>query len=132
MFEGYDFTELAARILRIADRNKPTPAQKQNLWRAAVETVSAHAQAGRGAVETKRAMVRWLWTYGPRLAASERALARNLELKAHRLQATRQPGGWTAAGERGPPRAQAQPGGSGHADWLRGVQTRRRPGYGLG
>lgn len=89
VIEGFDFTELAVRVLRLSDRRKPTTAERENLWRAACETIQAHLSAGRNRAECQRQVCAWLWKYGPPMGGTEEALGRNLYRKFDR---------WTASG----------------------------------
>src|SRR5258706_4811843 len=84
IWEGIDFTELAGRIFPVENRQKPTLPEKNNLWRVACDTVATLAREGRAQAEVKRLVARYLVKFGPRLAASEKALFRGLERRVAR------------------------------------------------
>jgi hypothetical protein len=84
VMEGFDFADLAARVMQLQDRENPTTAERDNVWNATCQMLQDNAGAGRDVTQTKRIIIEWLWKYGPRLAETEAALTRNLERK-HQL-----------------------------------------------
>jgi len=84
MVEGCDFTELALRVVRLADRQNPSLSEKNNLWRIACETFAELTRAGRDAAATKRLLASWLHKFVPALGNTEMAIVRNLERKLER------------------------------------------------
>ena len=83
--DGFDFSELALRLTRFKDRESPTVAEKNNLWRIACETLAEHARTGRATAATKRVLASWLHKFAPALGTSGSAILRNLERKLTRF-----------------------------------------------
>ena len=81
VFESLDFAELAGLVCCLSSRENPAVIERDRIWRAACEMFRNNSAPGGDPVRVKLAIVKWLWEFGPALAASEAALLRNFERK---------------------------------------------------